>query len=44
MPICERYSLKYSKVEEPPETEDSVIRSVTQMLGIVGLHSARKKR
>ena len=35
MAICGRYRLKYSYViEEPPETDDIVIRRVTQMLGI----------
>ena len=35
MSICGRYSLKYSYViEEPPETDDIVVRKVTQMLGI----------
>ena len=35
MAICGRYHLKYSYViEEPPETNDIVIRRVTQMSGI----------
>ena len=35
MAICGRYRLKYSYViEEPQETDDIVIRRVTQMLGI----------
>ena len=35
MAICGRYLLKYSYViEEPPETDDIVIRRVTQMSGI----------
>ena len=35
MAICEQYHLKYSYViEEPPETDDIVIRRVTQILGI----------
>ena len=35
MTICGQYHLKYSYViEEPPETEDIVIRRVTQMLSI----------
>ena len=35
MAICGKYHLKYSYViEEPPETEDIVIRKVTQMLSI----------
>ena len=35
MAICGRHHLKYSYViEEPPETDDIVIRRVTQMLGI----------
>ena len=35
MAICGRYHLKYYYVmEEPPETDDIVIRRVTQMLGI----------
>ena len=35
MAICGLYRLKYSYViEEPPETDDIVIRRVTQMLGI----------
>ena len=35
MPICGRYSLLfYYVIEEPPETDDIVIRRVTQMLGI----------
>ena len=35
MAICGRYHLKYFHViEEPPETDDIVIRRVTHMLGI----------
>ena len=35
MAICRQYHLKCSYViEEPPETDDIVIRGVTQMLGI----------
>ena len=35
MAICGPYRLKYSYVkEEPPDTDDIVIRRVTQMLGI----------
>ena len=35
MAICGRYCLKYSYIiEEPPETDDIVIRGVTQMPGI----------
>ena len=35
MAICGRYRLKYSYViEEPPETDDIVIRRVTQIAGI----------
>ena len=35
MAICGQYHLKYSYViEEPPETDDSIIRRVTQMLSI----------
>ena len=35
MAICGRYRLKYSyAIKEPPETDDIVIRRVTQMLGI----------
>ena len=35
MAICGQYRLKYSYViEEAPETDDIVIRRVTQMLGI----------
>ena len=35
MAICGQYHLKYSYViEEPPETDDILIRRVTQMLCI----------
>ena len=44
MAICGQYHLKYSYViEEPPETDDIVIRRVTQMLGICRVTIYKKK-
>ena len=44
MAICGRYRLKYSYViEEPPETDDIVIRRVTQMLGIRRVTICKRK-
>ena len=44
MAKCGRYSLKYSYViEEPPETDDIVIRRVTQILGIRRVTICKRK-
>ena len=45
MAICGQYHLKYSYViEEPAETDDIVIRRVTQMLGIRRVTIYKKKK
>ena len=44
MAICGQYHLKYSYViEGPPETDDSIIRRVTQMLGICRVTIYKRK-
>ena len=44
MAICGQYSLKYSYViEEPSETDDIVIRRVTQTLGIRRVTICKRK-
>ena len=45
MAICGQYHLKYYYViEEPSETDDIVIRRVTQMLGIRRVTNYERKR